>query len=147
LEFDFNVQHDCPSAGCSATGKRPRRQERVISDDIQDDAIEHRDVDLWIINTHSLHNGHLLRLRIHPELISPIRIIPVDERQRRHHLAASGLRPKQEKRRQDVADKRAAKKVSAAADSKQELPMTGPNPRADKVGPADADVEMASGSY
>jgi len=143
LEFDFNVQHDCPSAGCSATGKRARRQERIVSDDILDDAIEHRDVDQWIINTHSLHNGHLLRLRIGPELISPIRIIPIDERQTRHCQVALGLRPRQEKRRKNVADQRAAKKVSAAidSDSKQELLTTKPELQADGTEPMDVDVD------
>ena len=86
-------------------------------------------------------------MRVRPELISLVRIIPVEERQRRHHLAASGLRPRQEKRQQNIADKRAAKKVSVTAEPKQELPKAGSNPRADKAGPVDSDVEMASGSY
>ena len=122
LEFDFNVQHDCPFAGCLATGKRARRQERIICDDMLEDAIEHRDTDQWVINTHSLHNGHLLRLRVRPELISPTRLIPADERQQRHREVVSRLRPGQEKRRKKVADQRAAKKAEVmAVDSKQEV--------------------------
>ena len=144
MEFDFNVQHDCQLAGCSATGKRARRQERIISDDVLDDAIEHRDVDRWIINTHSLHNGHLLRLRVRPELISPIRMIPAEERQRRHHKVASGLRPGQEKRRKDVADKRAAKKASGAIDSKEGLQATKSESATDRAEPMDVDMEAAS---
>jgi len=127
----------------SATGKRARRQERVVSDDVLDDAIEHRDLDQWIINTHSLHNGYLLRLRVPPELISPVRIIPADERQRRHHLAASGLRPGQEKKRKNAADKRAAKKAPMVVDSKCGLPTAGSNSGVDKAKPMDVDVETA----
>ena len=140
VEFDFNVQHDCGFAGCSATGKRPRRQERIISDDVLDDAIEHRDVDQWIINAHSLHNGHLLRLRVRPELISPVRMIPAEERQKRHHEAASGLRPKQDKKRKNIADKRAAKKASEAVDSEEGSQATGPQSVTDGAEPMDIDV-------
>jgi hypothetical protein len=146
VEFDFNVQHDCRFAGCSATGKRARRQERIISDDILDDAIEHRDVDRWIINTHSLHNGHLLRLRVRPELISPIRMIPADEREGRHHRVASGLRPGQEKKRKNVADKRAAKKASGVVNSKEGLPATELESVANGVEPMDVDTVAASAS-
>ena len=73
-----------------------------------------------------------------------MRIIPVDERQRRHHLAASGLRPGQEKKRKNVADKRAAKKASVAVDLKQGFPATGSNPGTGEVRPMDVDVEAAS---
>ena len=140
MDFDFNVQHDCPSAGCSATGKRARRQERIVSDDLLDDAIEHRDVDQWIVNTHSLHNGHLLRLRVRPGLISPIRIVPADEREKRHHEDALGLRPGQAKKRKNRADQRAAKKVSVTSDSKPGLPAIGSDSRVDGLEAMDVDV-------
>ncbi|KAF9780464.1 hypothetical protein BJ322DRAFT_1128850 [Thelephora terrestris] len=140
LEFNFNVQHDCPSAGCSATGKRARRQERIVCDDILDDAIEHRDIDQWVINTHSLHNGHLLRLRVRRELISPVRLIPADERQQRHRERASTLRPGQEKRRKKAADERAAKKA-VTVDPKQEAPKAGPKPGGEEF--MDVDEEGA----
>ena len=132
LEFDFSVQHDCPSAGCSTTGKRARRQERIVCDDVLDDAIDHRDTELWVINTHSLHNGHLLRLRVRPELIALVRTIPADERQKRHRDLASGLRVGQDKRQKNNADKRAAKKVSTATNSKikKDAAMTKPEPNA-----------------
>src|SRR6266478_4636992 len=61
VEFDFNVQHDCLFAGCGPTGKRPRVQERIVASEATETFIEHRDISRWIINTHSLHNGHLLR--------------------------------------------------------------------------------------
>ena len=144
MEFDFNVQHDCPSAGCSATGKRARRQERVVSDDVFDDTIEQRDVDEWIINVHSLHNGHLLRARVRPELISPAREVPIEERQRRHREIASVLRPGQDKRRKHASDKRAAKKVSTAVNVGQGLPTSKPGIRRDELEPMDVD-EVTSG--
>ena len=118
MEFCFNVQHDCPLAGCLATGKRARRQERIVYNDLLEDAIEHKDIDKWVVNTHSLHNGHLLRLRVGPELISPTHTIPPDVRQQRHHETASVLRPGQEKKRKNVSDQRAAKKASTGVDLK-----------------------------
>ena len=144
VEFEFNVQHDCPLAHCSATGKRTRQQERIVSEDILDDAIEHqKNIDQWIINTLSLHNGHLLRLRIRPELISPVRIIPVDERQRQHHEVASGLQRVQEEKRKNLAGKRAAKKASAMVDSKGGAPTTGSKSAPDWPEPMEVDAEVA----
>ncbi|KAJ7671105.1 hypothetical protein B0H14DRAFT_3178540 [Mycena olivaceomarginata] len=60
IKFKFNVQHDCHSANCEASGVRLRMQERVESDQIEK-YIVHESLDRFIINTHAFHNAHLLR--------------------------------------------------------------------------------------
>jgi hypothetical protein len=97
----------------------------------------------WIINTHSLRNGHLLRLRVRPELISPIRIVPADGREKRHHEGVLRLRLGQVKKWKIRADQRVAKKISVTADSKQDLLTIGSESRADGLEAMDADVEVA----
>jgi len=110
IEFDFNVQHDCPFAGCTSTGKRPRVRERIKSADATESFIEHRDVPQWIINTHSLHNGHLLRRRLPRDLLTPIPVVDPGKRTEEHRTFAATYRPKQNARRTEIAQKRAAKR-------------------------------------
>lgn len=120
IEFDFNVQHDCSFAGCGPTGKRPRMQERIESSEATESFIEHCDVSRWIINTHSLHNGHLLRRCLPQELTTPIPIIDPTKREEEHRRIATAYRPKQNAKRAEAAKKRAAKrmKIEVADDEK-----------------------------
>ncbi|KAJ7937548.1 hypothetical protein B0H13DRAFT_1852520 [Mycena leptocephala] len=60
IKFKFNVQHDCYSANCEASGVRLRMQECVESDQTEK-YIVHKPLDRFIINTHAFHNAHLLR--------------------------------------------------------------------------------------
>ncbi|KAJ7091739.1 hypothetical protein C8R44DRAFT_647312, partial [Mycena epipterygia] len=60
LKFLFNVQHDCRTAECEATGRRAWMQERVESD-LMENFIICKPLERWIINTHAFHNAHLLR--------------------------------------------------------------------------------------
>ncbi|KAJ7927350.1 hypothetical protein B0H13DRAFT_2229300 [Mycena leptocephala] len=60
LKFKVNVQHDCYTAKCEATGERLRMQERVESDQIENFII-HEPLDRFIINSHAFHNAHLLQ--------------------------------------------------------------------------------------
>jgi hypothetical protein len=92
LLFEFNAQHDCYHGKCAATGQRSVMQERVRSGKTEK-YIEHAATDRWIINTHALHNAHLLRLVVPRELIRPIPFV-VDRHS--HHCAmALGLRTNQ----------------------------------------------------
>ena len=120
IEFDFNVQHDCSFAGCGPTGKRPRVQERIESAKATESFIEHRDVSRWIINIHSLHNGHLLRRCLPQDIVVPIPITDPVKREEEHHKIATTYRPKQDEKRMEIAKKRAAKrpKTEAVSDSK-----------------------------
>lgn len=110
IEFDFNAQHDCTFAGCAPTGKRPRMQERIETPDATESFIEHRDIPRWIINTHGLHNGHLLRRRLPQNLLTPIPIIDPAKREEEHRRSAAAHRPKQNAKRVETAQKRAAKR-------------------------------------
>lgn len=120
IEFDFNVQHDCSFAGCGPTGKRPRVQERIESPEATESFIEHRDVSRWIINTHSLHNGHLLRRCLPHGLTVPVSVIPPAKREEEHSKIATAHRPKRDAKRAETARKRAAKRleVEGATDTK-----------------------------
>jgi len=118
IEFDFNVQHDCSFAECGPTGKRPRMQERIESPEATESFIEHRDVSQWIINTHSLHNGHLLRRCLPQDLVVPIPIIDPAKREEEHRKMATAHRPKQDAKRTEAAQKRAAKRLKTKTVSK-----------------------------
>ena len=72
IEFDFNVQHDCSLAGCGPTGKRSSVQERIKSSEATESFVEHNNVPQWILNTHSLHNGHLLGCLQHQEKVKSL---------------------------------------------------------------------------
>ena len=60
IKFEFNIQHDCRLAKCSATGTRPRVQEHTDSEAMEQFVI-HEPIDCYLINTHSFHNADLLR--------------------------------------------------------------------------------------
>ncbi|KAJ7227863.1 hypothetical protein C8J57DRAFT_1439998 [Mycena rebaudengoi] len=105
LQFKFNVQHDCYSAKCEATGTKAQMQERVPSDKVEH-FIVHKDLDRYIINTHAFHNAHLLRATLPRDLIAPILLFP-DQRSKHDELATTlrttldtkGAQRKQSKKR------------------------------------------------
>ncbi|KAL6306122.1 hypothetical protein BKA93DRAFT_816505 [Sparassis latifolia] len=71
VDFSFNVQHNCHKSRCSATETRLRQQERQDSG-ITERYIKHKTDDHYIINTHSLHNSHLIRRLLPRYLTAPI---------------------------------------------------------------------------
>jgi hypothetical protein len=143
IEFDFNVQHDCSFAECGPTGERPRMQERIKSPENTESFIEHRNVPRWIINTHSLHNGHLLRRCLPQDLIVPIPIIDPTKREEEHRKIATAHRPKQDTKRAEAAQKRAAKRPKTeTAGEKKVLGKRGAN---FNKGDVEADVIMGDG--
>jgi hypothetical protein len=71
IDFLYNVQHDCPLAKCTASGKQALMQERVESG-LFKTFIEHKPVERFVINTHAFHNAHLLRATLPRSIISPI---------------------------------------------------------------------------
>ncbi|KAJ7805860.1 hypothetical protein B0H14DRAFT_2181153, partial [Mycena olivaceomarginata] len=86
IMFKFNVQHNCKSAECEATGVRSRMQERVESDKTEN-FIVHKTLDRFIINTHAFHNAHLLRAALPQNLVAPTPFI-ADRTVKHHELAA-----------------------------------------------------------
>ncbi|KAJ6542973.1 hypothetical protein B0H19DRAFT_865265, partial [Mycena capillaripes] len=92
IKFKFNVQHDCNSAKCEASGQRLCMQERVESDQIEKYII-HQPLDRFFINMHAFHNSHLLRATLPRDLVTPILLFP--EQQAKHFELAANLREKQ----------------------------------------------------
>ncbi|KAJ7724641.1 hypothetical protein B0H16DRAFT_1736581 [Mycena metata] len=103
IKFKFNVQHDCTSAKCEASGQRLRMQERVESEQIEHYII-HQPLDRFFINTHAFHNAHLLRATLPRDLVAPVLLFP--ERQAKHFELAAQLREKVAGRKTALAKKR-----------------------------------------
>lgn len=86
LQFVINVQHDCNAAGCDATGIIRQLQERQESNKTVRSII-HKDNQLFVINTHAIHNGTLLRCFLPRYLTVPQHLFP-DRRKRLDGLGA-----------------------------------------------------------
>jgi len=93
IDFLYNVQHDCPLAKCTASGKQPLMQERVESGLIKT-YIEHQSLERFIINTHAFHNAHLLRATLPRSLVAPILLH--QDHQAKHIKIAGSLQATQE---------------------------------------------------
>ncbi|KAJ7018959.1 hypothetical protein C8F04DRAFT_902466, partial [Mycena alexandri] len=96
IQFNINVQHDCYSAKCEATGIRLQMQERGESDQIEN-YIVHNPLERYFINSHAFHNAHLLRATLPRDLIAPIPLF--QDRQQTHFDLAITLRATLETRR------------------------------------------------
>ncbi|KAJ6583287.1 hypothetical protein B0H10DRAFT_1636463, partial [Mycena sp. CBHHK59/15] len=96
MQFIFNVQHDCYSAKCSASGTRAKMQERVASS-VAESFIEHKPLDEYLINTTAFHNAHLLRRCLPRNLWAPVPLLTPEARIGKHHELAAQLRQKQPK--------------------------------------------------
>ncbi|KAJ7734971.1 hypothetical protein B0H14DRAFT_3613787 [Mycena olivaceomarginata] len=108
IKFKINVQHDCYTAKCEATGERLRMQERVESDNVEN-FIVHGSLDRFIINSHAFHNAHLLRATLPRDLLAPIPLF--EDRKEKHDEFAEALRQK-------CATKIAKKKAQPAGKKK-----------------------------
>ena len=95
-------------------------QERIKSVEATESFIEHRDdnTSRWIINTHSLHNGHLLRHCFPQHLVVPIPIIDEARREEEHREISARYRPTQEAKCAEATQKRAVKRPKIEADDK-----------------------------
>ncbi|KAJ7703890.1 hypothetical protein B0H17DRAFT_1157051 [Mycena rosella] len=134
IKFKFNVQHDCRSAECDATGVRLRIQERVESDQTEN-YIVHKSFDRFLINTHAFHNAHLLRAVLPRDLVAPIPIFT--ERTAKHDELAAQLREILTTRKAAaVAKKR--KRLEDGDDAGE----TGERPRKKKKGPEISSTEL-----
>ncbi|KAJ6551835.1 hypothetical protein B0H19DRAFT_1297712 [Mycena capillaripes] len=133
IRFKINVQHDCHTAKCEATGIRLQMQERVESDQIEN-YIVHNPLDRYFINSHSFHNAHLLRATLPRDLIAPISLF--EDRQQTHFDLATTLRATLETRREKLkaaAALRPNKRKAAAKDNcppkrQKKLPATSTEP-------------------
>ncbi|PPQ69579.1 hypothetical protein CVT24_001379, partial [Panaeolus cyanescens] len=110
--FEYNAQHNCLKAKCTTSGRRNVVLERVEVSQTEV-CIEHQAVDEYLINTHALHNAHLLRDCLPHNLVAPI---PFRQDRRSYHdEIAARLRGTQLDKREAAANKRAEKAAAAAA--------------------------------
>jgi hypothetical protein len=110
-DFLYNVQHDCPLAKCTASGKQPLMQERVQSGLVKT-YIEHQPIERFVINTHAFHNAHLLRTTLPRSLVLPIPLH--QDRRAKHSEIAVNLRIAQETKRNATKVRAVQKKLEAA---------------------------------
>ncbi|KAJ7501671.1 hypothetical protein B0H11DRAFT_1855349 [Mycena galericulata] len=108
VKFKVNVQHDCHTAKCEATGERAVMQERVESDKTET-FIVHKPLDRFIINSHAFHNAHLLRATLPRTLLAPVPFF--DDRREKHNEFAATLR-------NSMASKAAKREATAAGKKK-----------------------------
>jgi len=94
IEFLYNVQHDCPLAKCTASGKQSLIQERVESG-LFKTYVEHKPIERFVINTHAFHNAHRLRAALERSLVAPILLYPLEVRKAKHIEIAHSLRATQ----------------------------------------------------
>ncbi|EKM74296.1 hypothetical protein AGABI1DRAFT_103438 [Agaricus bisporus var. burnettii JB137-S8] len=69
--FDYNVQHDCYAARCSSNPQELIQQNHAQAGTTQA-VIVHAAPEQYVINTHSLHNPHLIRQTVSRQLIAPV---------------------------------------------------------------------------
>lgn len=112
IRFAFNAQHDCKSAGCTATGVREVLQERVESGRTEN-FIQHKDIHRYVINLHSLHNPHLIREILPRQLTAPI--ARAEEIRRDQHDQNATMLRVERTRKTAAAKAKRAKKVTDAA--------------------------------
>jgi hypothetical protein len=129
IDFLYNVQHDCPLAKCTASGKQPLMQERVQSG-LFKTYIEHQPIEQFVINTHAFHNAHLLQATLPRSIIVPIPLY--QDREANHIEIAGNLRSAQESKRIATKARAVQKKQEAITISTVLLDKTGsgPNKRA-----------------
>ena len=121
----YNVQHDCPLARCTASGKRALMQERVESG-LFKTYIEHRPVERFVINTHAFHNAHLLQATLSRSLVSPVPLHQYDERQAKHTECAEAMRVAKAKRAETKAQ---AAQMDGAVNQVEGIGDSRPNKR------------------
>ncbi|KAJ6623752.1 hypothetical protein B0H10DRAFT_2174686 [Mycena sp. CBHHK59/15] len=119
VKFKVNVQHDCYTGKCEATGQRLRMQERVESDQIEN-FIVHEPVDRFIINSHAFHNAHLLRATLPRHLIAPSPLF--EDRKEKHDEFAATLRANLASKRKRGNNKKAAGPSKRRKKAVQPLP-------------------------
>lgn len=123
VQFTFNAQHDCISAGCTASGTRAVMQEREESAR-REHVIEHQHPhdEKFVINLCSLHNPHLLRQILPRSLVAPIPLYP--DRQTKHIEQARRLREINSKKREENKRKREAQATGSRSKAHQSQSRT-----------------------
>lgn len=101
--------------------------------------IEHQAIDRFIINTHALHNAHLLRATLPRHLVVPIPLH--QDRRAKHNEIVENLRSTQEIKRATTKARAAQKKLGAA----NSVDDSGPGPKKRKRSQMGSELEVANG--
>ncbi|KAJ7483056.1 hypothetical protein B0H11DRAFT_2279874 [Mycena galericulata] len=142
IKFSFNVQHDCSSGTCKASGKRPILQERCTTK-LEETFIEHDPlVPFYIINTASLHNPHLIRRTLPSELIKPAPLW--EDRMALHQRQAERLRGNREVRKIKNAAAAKARKAAKAAAELESQPEAPPKSKRKRLADSEEDQQGPS---
>ena len=128
IHFAYNVQHDCPLAKCTASGKQPVIQERVASG-LSKSCIEHQPIDCFVINIHAFHNAHLLRAALPRSLTIPIPIYHSENRKLKHFEIAQSLQAIQNVKQAEAKAKGKQKQTEAIIPESIGRPQLGSNKR------------------
>lgn len=121
IEYLYNVQHDCPFAKCTASGKRPLMQERIHSG-LSTTYIEHKPIERFVINTHAFHNAHRLRASLGRSLVAPVPLFPPNVREQKHAEFALSLRLTQKAKVEARAARKKKDKNSATDKTETVIP-------------------------
>ena len=114
--FEYNVQHDCFQAGCMAPGKQAVVQEHVESG-VMETYIEHKPLDVFLINTHAFHNAHLIRAILPRDLTVLIPYALAADWRSHYDEIAQKLRLAQDSKWAAAAKKAAEKRKAEAQQS------------------------------
>ncbi|KAJ7218497.1 hypothetical protein GGX14DRAFT_560838 [Mycena pura] len=117
--FDFNVQHDCRSAKCAATGQRAVIQERVASGRTEA-ILVHQPLERYIINLSSFHNAHLVREILPRDLWAPVPLYL--DRKQHHDNLADRIRVKRASKRKRAEEDNEGRELGS--DSEDRPPPT-----------------------
>ncbi|KAH6905394.1 hypothetical protein BKA70DRAFT_1387014 [Coprinopsis sp. MPI-PUGE-AT-0042] len=132
---EISVQHDCRTFDCQPTLTRPQRQEREDTSATVS-FISHNSDDHFVLNTHAIHNAHLLRQVLARNLLAP-QPIYID-RELRHAELSAPLRITQHAKRAERNKKRAtaaAKTKAKSAKRKAEMEgVEGPSAEVEEHG-------------
>jgi hypothetical protein len=140
IGFLYNVQHDCPLAKCTASGKQPLMQERVESG-LFKSYMEHKPIERFVVNTHGFHNAHRLRMVLERSLVVPILLYPLEIRKAKHTEIARSLQATQKAKHEARAARKKKEPMSAVDNAGSVIPTK--RMRSEMEAEAD-DTEMAT---
>ncbi|KAJ3781388.1 hypothetical protein GGU10DRAFT_277639 [Lentinula aff. detonsa] len=136
--FNQNVQHDCRTAKCAATGVQNRKQERQDSSQVEF-LIQHKSDNRFLLNLYAFHNAHLVRRTLPKQLTKPIPLF--SDRRTQHNKNAEILRTTLFARKEQTRKKREEKQERKAEEEKQ-----GAQSSRKRVHPAEEDEGEEAGA-
>ncbi|KAJ7736044.1 hypothetical protein DFH07DRAFT_870713 [Mycena maculata] len=140
IQFIFNVQHDCYAANCTASGTRPKMQERMDSSRTES-FIEHQALEKFVINTTAFHNAHLLRRCLPRSAWAPVPLFSTPEEPAELRITQSGKRAKRKTTAANAADPNSKTKKRKAPTQKTASKKKRQKTKSVAVDGAESDVD------